>query len=190
MFSLAKWLKIHFSSQWYNIVMVLAAPLLWLFPLQNFLIPYVWNWGRGQPGGLLFSRIFLLLPAVLVIIGSWCSMLSVYILIFRRARILFIQIVFLTWWDCGRAICMFWAGIFRFLLILISYVWELLRMIISSLFVIVKQIILFPLNFATSAGNKYFEPGVPWIAVFLTVIWVGLEAGIFTYVMLPTVSEV
>ncbi|MGA1869439.1 MAG: hypothetical protein ACMUJM_12945 [bacterium] len=188
MFSLAEWLKNHLNSQWYNIIFILALPLIWIFPVQNFLIPYVW--GNGALIANISKRIFLLLPAMLFIVGCWCSMLSVYLLAFRRSPTLFIQIVFLTWWDSGRAICMFWAGIFHFLLLLLAYLWQLLRMIVSSLFVIIKQLILFPFNFIISAGNKYFEPGVPWIAVILTVIWVGLEASIFTYVMLPTVSEV
>ncbi len=39
-------------------------------------------------------------------------------------------------------------------------------------------------------GRKYFQPGVPWLAFLLTIGWSALEALIFTYTLMPTVSEV
>jgi hypothetical protein len=39
-------------------------------------------------------------------------------------------------------------------------------------------------------GRRYFKPGVPWIAFMLTVAWCALEALIFTFTLMPTVSEV
>jgi hypothetical protein len=38
--------------------------------------------------------------------------------------------------------------------------------------------------------QSYFQPGVPWIAFLLLIFWCLLEATIFTYTLMPTVTEV
>ncbi|MGH7164629.1 MAG: hypothetical protein ACREIS_03780, partial [Nitrospiraceae bacterium] len=37
---------------------------------------------------------------------------------------------------------------------------------------------------------SYFQPGVPWVAFLMVVFWCLLEAVIFTYTLMPTVTEV
>src|SRR5262249_30152715 len=39
-------------------------------------------------------------------------------------------------------------------------------------------------------AQSYFQPGVPWIAFLLLIFWCLLEATIFTYTLMPTVTEV
>ena len=41
-----------------------------------------------------------------------------------------------------------------------------------------------------SITSRYLRPGVPWIAVMLTLVWSGLEATIFSFTLMPTMTEV
>ena len=38
-------------------------------------------------------------------------------------------------------------------------------------------------------SRQYFQPGVPWIAFLLIVLWSAIEATIFTFTLKPTLSE-
>ena len=42
----------------------------------------------------------------------------------------------------------------------------------------------------TRVGQRYFQPGVPWVAFFLLVFWCLLESTVFTYTLMPTITEV
>ena len=54
----------------------------------------------------------------------------------------------------------------------------------------VKGFIASPLSMFDSATSRYLKPGVPWIAVILTMIWSALEATIFSFTLMPTLTEV
>jgi hypothetical protein len=37
--------------------------------------------------------------------------------------------------------------------------------------------------------EAYFRPGVPWVAFVMLIFWCALEAAIFSYTLMPTVTE-
>jgi len=53
-----------------------------------------------------------------------------------------------------------------------------------------KQLVVLPFKMTGQMTQSYFQPGVPWIAFLLLVFWCVLEATIFTYTLMPTVTEV
>jgi hypothetical protein len=47
-----------------------------------------------------------------------------------------------------------------------------------------------PLTLLDWTSRRYFQPGVPWIAFMVLVIWCAIEATIFTFTLQPTLNEV
>lgn len=175
-------------TQWQPFVQLLTLPVYWIPGLQKFLINLAWSsdiWYMA-----LAKRVFLLLPIVLVIVGLWCSMLSVYTLLFRPNRHEFLRSLLITWWDALRTIWFFWAGFFRLAFLSYGWAWGLVRLTMGGLFEIVRQIFVYPFLLMEQGAKKYFRPGVPWIALIMTIGWSALEATIFTYTLLPTITEV
>jgi len=39
-------------------------------------------------------------------------------------------------------------------------------------------------------SDQYFRPGMPWLAFVILLVWCALEATIFTYTLMPTLSQV
>jgi hypothetical protein len=53
----------------------------------------------------------------------------------------------------------------------------------------VQELIMMPLRMIREVGSNVLSPGVPWIAVGMTVFWCVFEATIFTYVMTSLVID-
>src|SRR6202008_3556247 len=60
------------------------------------------------------------------------------------------------------------------------------RLVLASL----RQIVSVPLTMTGRMTQTYVQPGVPWVAFVMLLAWCALEAIVFTYTMLPTVSVV
>ncbi|HSG80946.1 MAG TPA: hypothetical protein VLC48_01745, partial [Gemmatimonadota bacterium] len=171
-------------EQW-QIVAVLIA---WIPDAQAALVSLVWNLGYGF--GTLLSRILLLLPALLVVVAIWCTMLSLYTVPFRSGRREFLTALVMLWWEVGRSIWLFWVGFVRFFWMLVGWTWGLVKLSLSLFVKAIRYVFLTPFAFMDWLGRKYFKPGVPWFAFLLTIAWCALESLIFTYALLPLVSEV
>jgi hypothetical protein len=131
-----------------------------------------------------------LLPILLVVVGIWSTMLALYTVPFRSNRRDFLIAIAILWWENIRSIWLFWVGIGRFVWMLIGWLWGLLRLTVELTFKSLRLVITTPFAFLDWLGRKYFKPGVPWLAFLLTIGWSALEALIFTYTLMPTVSEV
>jgi hypothetical protein len=61
-------------------------------------------------------------------------------------------------------------------------------------FLMVKNILLgvlrSPLTLLNWTSERYFQPGVPWIAFLVLTVWCAIEATIFTFTLQPTLNEV
>jgi hypothetical protein len=61
-------------------------------------------------------------------------------------------------------------------------------------FLMVKNILLgilrSPLTLLSWSTERYFQPGVPWVAFFVLTVWCAIEATIFTFTLQPTLNEV
>lgn len=175
-------------QEWQGLMQLLVLPIFWVPTVQAYILQAAWPgdlWGQ-----ILLKRIFILLPGLLAITGLWTTMLAAYTVPFRSSRTNLITALALNWWDLLRAIWLFWVGIFRFAFLCLGWFWGLIIMTIRIFFEFVRELILFPFRVGTQFSSKYFQPGVPWLAVSLTILWSAIEAGVFTYTLLPTMSEV
>jgi hypothetical protein len=127
---------------------------------------------------------------LLLIVGMWCTQLAVYTLPFRSNRGHFVSLVLLSWWDAARTIWMFWIGMVRFVWVIAGWIIALVQMAIRMVVGLVKEVAMAPFSMGGSLTSTYFQPGVPWIAFLMLMFWCVLEAAIFTYTLLPTVTEV
>ena len=178
----------YLPAEWQRTVEFLGAPLWWIPGFQGTLLGNVL--GGSSTAEVVAKALFLLPPVLVVVVGVWATMASVYTLPFRATRIRFVTTLAYTWWDMGRSIWFFWVGVIRVLLLVIGWAWGLLklgaRIVVSAL----KTTIESPFVVLDWTTRRYFQPGVPWIAFLLILGWSALEGTIFTYTLLPTITEV
>ena len=173
---------------WQSLVEFLLIPLSWIPDMQQSLLSFVLVSSSGWTAAAYY--LFLLLPVLLWIGAVWCTQLSLYTLPFRSGRIDFVKLMLLAWWDAALAVWMYWVGLGRFVAVVVGWVFTLARLALRLLGETVRQIVMLPFTMTGRMTQSYFQPGVPWIAFLLLIFWCLLEAMIFTYVLLPTVTEV
>ena len=178
----------YLPAEWQRTVEFLGAPVWWIPPWQDKVLG--WVLGGASTTEILTKAVFLLPPVLVVVVGLWATMASVYTLPFRASRVRFITTVAYTWWDVGRSMWFFWVGVIRVLLLLVGWVWGLLRLGARILVSTLKTTIESPFVVLDWTSRRYFQPGVPWIAFLLILAWSALEGTIFTYTLLPTITEV
>jgi hypothetical protein len=143
--------------------------------------------GPEAPWGVFFGALVLFLPAMVVIAGVWGTMVSLYTLPFRLGRAgTLLQSLLMSWWDAGRMVWFYWAGLVRFLVVFVGWVWGLLKLGVQLVWGTLKGAITSPLAMLDATARR---PGVPWPAFFLLIIWSAIEATIFTFTLRPTMSE-
>jgi hypothetical protein len=101
-----------------------------------------------------------------------------------------VSLLTLTWWDAGRSTWFFWAGVVRLAVVLAGWAWGLVTLAGRYLVGAIKGTAQSPFVLLDWTSRRYFKPGVPWLAFLLTLLWSALEATVFTYTLLPTMSEV
>jgi hypothetical protein len=171
-------------DEWSGTLDLLSAPISWLPAWHIAMVNFAW-YGTSVPE-ILLKRVLLLLPMLLLIAAMWCTMVSLYTLPFRSARSGFLTAMLTAWWDAGRTIWFFWAGMVRLGVVLVGW----LKGSVSLLLAMLKSVFQAPLNFLDWTSRSYFKPGVPWVAFLGLLVWSVVEALIFTYTLRPTMTEV
>jgi hypothetical protein len=142
-------------------------------------------------GEIVLKAVLILLPSALLIAGLWCTVATLYTLPFRLGRAsALLTAVLMSWWDMGRMIWFYWAGLLRFVVVLLGWIWGLLKLAGSLVVRLIKYIFTRPLALLDWATHQYFQPGVPWLAFIFILFWSALEATIFTFTLRPLVAEV
>jgi hypothetical protein len=165
----------------------LAQGFAWIIEWQAVVFGFTLSGASGWE--IALKWIFLLLPASLLVAGVWCTMASLYTLPFRSGRGGFLTALLMCWWDAGRSMWFFWAGTVRVGVVLIGWGWNLLRASFTLAGRALKSAATSPLALLDWTSRQYFQPGVPWIAFLLIVLWSAIEATIFTFTLRPTLSE-
>jgi len=177
------------TQQWSFILSQLfawvMAGLAWIVPFQSRIFAFVLQ--ADTFWSLAGTAVLLLLPAGVFIAALWGTMVALYTIPFRLGRsVTLLQSVALAWWDALRMVWFYWAGLVRFLIVLVGWVWGLIklsgRLIVGTL----KGAITSPLAMLDATSRR---PGVPWPAFFMLVFWSMIEATIFTFTLKPTASE-
>lgn len=177
------------SQQWAFILTQLfdwvMAGLAWIVPFQTRVFNFVLQ--GDSFWALAGSAVLLLLPAAVFIAGIWGTMVSLYTIPFRLGRsVTLLQSVALAWWDALRMVWFYWAGLVKFLIVMVGWVWGLLKLGVQLVFGTLKGAITSPLAMLDATSRR---PGVPWAAFVLLLIWSAVEATIFTFTLRPTMSE-
>ncbi|HSR41507.1 MAG TPA: hypothetical protein VLL48_05040, partial [Longimicrobiales bacterium] len=181
-------IRSYMPVEWRRPFEFAAAPLWWIPEWQVIVLDFVFS--GANVGVLLAKGVGILLPACLLIVGTWSTMLGLYTVPFRSDRRRFLTSLLLAWWDAGRSIWLFWAGLFRFVVLLVGWAWGILQLAWRLTVGTVKSLVASPMRFADWSTRHYFQPGVPWLAFLLTLGWSALEATIFTFTLSPTMQEV
>ena len=177
------------TQQWSFILSQLfewvMAGLAWIVPFQARVFGFVL---QGQTfWSLAGTGILLLVPAAVFIAGIWGTMVALYTIPFRLGRsVTLLQSVALAWWDALRMVWFYWAGLVRFLIVLVGWVWGLLKTAVQLVWGTLKGAVTSPLAVLDATSRR---PGVPWPAFFMLVFWSMIEATIFTFTLKPTASE-
>jgi len=175
-------------EQWRGVFHMAMAPIAWLFPFQKLLLSGALS--SEAPVLMALKLFFLCLPALCIVVGLWCSMVSVYTLPFRSHRIRFVSTLFVLWWDVARAGWLFWAGMAKFFFLALGAVWGLMRFVVAAAQEFIISVFELPGKLGGNISRNFLQGGIPWIAVLLTVMWAVLEALIFSYILAPTISEI
>jgi hypothetical protein len=159
--------------------------LAWIVPFQSRVFGFVLQGDNFW--SLAGTAVLLLLPAGVFIAAIWGTMVSLYTIPFRLGRsVTLLQSVALAWWDALRMAWFYWAGLVRFLIVLVGWVWGLLKLSVNLVVGTIKGAITSPLAVLDATSRR---PGVPWAAFFMLIIWSCVEATIFTFTLRPTMSE-
>ena len=159
----------------------------WILDLQQLVFGYVL--GGGSPALIVLKAVLLLLPAAVLIVSLWAMMVSLYTLPFRSGRGHFLTALLMSWWDVGRMGWFYWAGMGRFLFVLAGWIGSLIRAFARLTWNAIKGALNSPFAVLDWTSRRYFQPGVPWLAFLLLLLWSALEATIFTFTLRPTMNE-
>ncbi len=177
------------TQQWsfvlQQLVQWVVAGLAWIVPFQAKVFGFVL---QGNSFWSLAGRaILLFLPAGAFAFGLWGTMVSLYTIPFRLGRsVTLLQSIALAWWDALRMVWLYWAGLARFLIVLVGWLWGLLKLSVQLVWGTLKGAVTSPLAMLDATSRR---PGVPWPAFFMLVFWSMIEATIFTFTLKPTASE-
>lgn len=171
-------------AEWQPTFTFFASGLTWIPPWQDQILSFTLSGAAGWDAVLRVLLLFL--PAVAVVVGLWSMMVSLYTLPFRSGRGQFMATVIMSWWDVFLMSWLFWVGLGRFLIVLVGWVWGLLKLIVGLAWRTLKRAVTSPFALLDSSSR---QPGVPWIAFVLLLVWSAIEATIFTFTLRPTMAE-
>ena len=157
--------------------------------MQEALIAFFMNPAASR-WTMAFKYVFLLIPALLAVAAVWITMLSIYTLPFRASRVRYVSMMLLAWWDAARAVWLYWVGVGRVAAVAVGWAVSLVALVVRLVVASVRQMVSIPLTMTGRMTQTYFQPGVPWVAFVMLLGWCVLEATVFTYTMIPTVSVV
>ena len=103
-------------EQWRETLQFLTSGFTWILDWQGVLRDFFLSSPTASMA--LAKWLFLALPAALLVAAAWCTMASLYTLPFRSGRGGFLTSLLMSWWDAGRVIWFYWAGLIRFVVVL------------------------------------------------------------------------
>ena len=177
-----------FPQQWQNIIAVIAAPISWLPRLQHVLMDFFMQSPSAWVAAAKY--VLLLLPALLGVAALWCTQLSIYTLPFRTGRVHFASAMLLAWWDAARATWLYWIGLVRCIGVACGWVLVFFGFVVRLCVEAVRRMAMMPFMMTGRMAQRYFQPGVPWVAFVALMLWCVLEAAVFSHVLFPMVGDV
>jgi len=177
-----------FPQHWQEVIGLLAAPVSWLPRMQHVLMDFFMQSPSAWVAAAKY--VLLLLPALLGVAALWCTQLSIYTLPFRSGRVHFASAMLLAWWDAARATWLYWIGLVRCVGVACGWVLVFVGFVVRLCVEAVRQMAMMPFMMTGRMAQRYFQPGVPWVAFVALVLWCVLEATVFSHVLYPMVGDV
>ena len=175
-------------ERWQDMLELLLAPIAWVPRMQEALLAFFLN--PTARWAMAAKYVFLLLPALLAVGAIWVTLLSLYTLPFRSGRLRFASMMLLAWWDAARSVWLYWAGVVRVAFVAVGWLMSLVALIVRLALEAMRRTAALPFTMSGRPSPSYFQPGVPWLAFVMLLAWCVLEATVFTYTMIPTVTGV
>ncbi|HXN06889.1 MAG TPA: hypothetical protein VN944_07495 [Nitrospiria bacterium] len=175
-------------EHWRPVFRVVMAPIAWIFAFQKLVVQFFMESDSGEVA--LAKFVFLFFPALLLVGAVWSTQLSIYTVPFRSYRIRFFSLMLLSWWDGARSVWLYWTGVVRFSMVAVGWFFSIGRLFLKLFGEFVRHLIMLPFSVGGKMTQNYFRPGVPWIAFIMLLFWCLLESTIFTYTLMPTITEV
>lgn len=167
-----------------EIVGLLLAPIAWVPHMQSALMDFFLE--SASPWSAAAKYVFLLFPMVLGTVAIWCTQLSLYTVPFRTGRGRFVSALLLAWWDAAFAVWLYWVGLVRAVMVSAGWLLALGNLAVRLGVAFVRHVGSTP--FAMTRG--YVTPGFHWVAFAVLLLWCMLEAAVFTYTLMPTITDV
>ncbi len=174
-------------EQWQQTLRLIASGFTWILDFQRLVLPFSVTGTTAAEGAA--KAVLLLLPTALLVAALWCTMASLYTLPFRSGRGGFLTMLLMSWWDAGRMIWFYWAGLVRLGVLLLGWIWNVVKLASTLLWRFLRFLVTSPFALLDWGTRQYFQPGVPWLAFLFLVLWSALEATIFTFTLKPTIAE-
>lgn len=181
-------LESYLPPAWEPIISAITMPLRWIPLWQEFVVS--WSMFGDSLIGDAVRRVFFLLPALLIVLGVWVTVGSLYTIPFRAQRSRYVMTLALSWWDAARCIWLFWTGIARLVVAVVGWIVSGALLVLRMAYHLVRSLARPPLAALQWTSLRSFESGVPWIAFLLTLAWSAVEAAVFTYALVPVVGAV
>ncbi|MDH5804384.1 MAG: hypothetical protein OEZ54_04295 [Gemmatimonadota bacterium] len=175
-------------QEYSGVVELLSMPLAWIPTWHSIVLNFAWY--GSSTGEVIFKRVFILMPVLMLVAAVWSTMLSLYTLPFRSGRGAFLTTMMAAWWDAGRTIWFYFAGLIRVVIVAIGWLWATLRLGFRMIGAGIKGTFQSPMNLLDWTSRHYFKPGMPWVAFLGLLLWSAVEALIFSYTLRPTMTEV
>ncbi len=177
-----------FPEQWRQVVGVLLSPIAWIPRTHDILMEFFFESPSAWVAAAKY--VLLLFPAALGLAAIWCTQLSIYTLPFRSGRLQFASALLLTWWDAARAVWLYWIGLGRLGTVVIGWLIVLAGFVVRTVIHAVRHLISMPFLMNGRLSERYFQPGVPWIAFVGLLLWSFLEAAVLAHVLFPPITEI
>lgn len=174
---------------WREVVGAVVSLVAWIPAWQAELLRSVLSPSSSYVA-VATSWLLLALPALLLVVAIWSTMVSAYTMPFRSGRAEYLRSLAFCWWDAGRGVAVYWAGVGRFALLTAGLLWAGVRYAVATALRLLRSLVTAPAMAMDWTTRRYFKPGVPWLAFVLILAWSALEAGIFTFTLRPTMHEV
>jgi len=181
-------LQAFVPTEWQGAFEFLAAPVAWIPSWHLTMVNFAWYGDTTLE--IVLKRVVVLLPMLLVTVGVWVTMVSLYTIPFRSSRDRFATAMLTSWWDAGRTTWFYWAGLVQLSVVLAGWIWSLVRLVGRIVVAATKAAFQSPLRLLDWTSRNYFKPGVPWLAFLALLLWSAVEALIFMYTLQPTLTEV
>src|SRR2546422_1541889 len=175
-------------DSWHDLAEMAALPIAWIPRLQHTLVTFFFE--SASPWSAAAKCVFLLFPVLLALAGIWCTQLSIYTLPFRAARTRFGSLLLLAWWDAGRVVWMYWVGIVRLSGVAVGWTLAMSYLSLRLVAGFLRETVTVPFTMTRSVTQRYFRPGVPWVAFMTLIVWCLLEAGVLAYAARSTMTGV